>query len=81
MRWAMHPVTPMTTSGRSRFRALSCPTRPRTRCSACSRMAQVFTSTTSASSGEPTISYPSAARTPSMSSPSEMFIWHPYVST
>jgi hypothetical protein len=43
-------------------------------------MAQVFTRITSASSGEDDL-VPLPARMPSMSSPSEMFIWQPYVST
>ena len=47
MRWAMHPVTPMTRSGFSLRSPWSWATRPRTRCSACSLMAHVFTSTTS----------------------------------
>ena len=56
MRCAMQPVTPRIMSGRSRLSALSWPTRPRTRVSACSRIAQVLTSTTSAASGAVTIS-------------------------
>ena len=70
----MHPVTPMTMSGRSRLSPFSCATRPSTRFSACSRIAQVLISTTSASSGVATMTYPLLASTPSISSPSLMFI-------
>jgi hypothetical protein len=52
MRWAMHPVTPITRrSGPPSRNCWSCPTRPSTRCSAWSRIAQVLTRMTSASSG------------------------------
>ena len=75
MRCAMHPVTPM--SAPSRRYCCSCPTRPMTRCSAWSRMAQVFTRMTSASSGLSVATNPCSARMPAISSLSLMFIWQP----
>ena len=70
----MQPVTPSTSQGRSLLSPLSWPTRPSTRSSAFSRMAQVLTRITSASSGPSRISKPSLSSAPSMSSLSEMFI-------
>ncbi len=71
----MQPVTPSTAPGlRSRR---SSPRRPITRCSAFSRMAQVFTSTTSAPCGACTGSYPSERSLPYISSESLTFIWQP----
>ena len=76
----MHPVTPITTSGFVSRSCWSWPTRPITRCSAWSRMAQVFTRITSASSADAAGAYPCSARMPAISSLSLMFIWQPYVS-
>ena len=74
----MQPTTPSTVPGR--VNRCSSPTRPKTRCSALSRTAQVLTSSTSAPSGSSVATNPSRPSAPSMSDESATFIWQPYVS-
>ena len=75
--WAMQPSIPMRTPGSRSLCGNSWASRPTTRSSACSRIAQVFTRITSASDGDRTSAYPCRASWPSTSSLSARFIWQP----
>ena len=77
----MQPSTP-SCIGRARWRFSwrSSARRRRTFCSAFSRMAQVLSSTTSASAGSRVRPKPCPVSTDATTSESATFIWQPYVS-
>ena len=75
----MQPITPMTRSGRAFLRPFSAPSCEKTLSSAFSRIEQVLSRITSASSGLSQSSYWSALRSPATRSESYSFIWQPYV--
>jgi hypothetical protein len=79
--WARHPDTMIRRSGRSSLSGLRAPRVPYSLLSAFSRMQQVFSTTTSASSRLSVGSMPSASSNPAMRSESCSFIWHPKVRT
>ena len=69
----------MSASGRWAFTALSWPKAPYSLLSAFSRMQQVLSTMTSASSRTEARSYPSSSSNPAIRSESCTFIWHPKV--
>ena len=77
----MQPHRQMTCSGFSRFVWVSAPRLPNTRCSACSRTAQVFRMTRSASFGSSVKEKPISSSIPISFWPSATFCWQPKVST
>ena len=77
----MQPHTAMIWSGFAALVCVSAPTLPRTRCSACSRTAQVFRITKSAFALSSVKPKPISARYPRSFSLSASFCWQPKVST
>ena len=73
----MHPQTTISWSRLAFFVWLRAPTLPRTRISACSRTAQVFTTTMSASDSSSVKPNPISASMPRSLSLSASFCWHP----
>src|SRR5262245_36792460 len=79
--WARQPPTTICMSGRRCLSALSWPRLPYNLLSAFSRMQQVLSTTTSASSTLAAGRNPSASSRPAIRSESCSFIWHPKVRT
>ena len=79
--WAMQPHRAMTISGFSFFAWVRAPRLPNTRSSACSRTAQVFRMTRSASAGLSVKVKLIASSMPISFWPSATFCWQPKVST
>ena len=79
--WAMQPQRQMTCSGFSFLVWVKMPRFPNTRCSACSRMAQVLRMTRSASLASSVRVKPHSASIPMSFCPSATFCWQPKVST
>ena len=77
--WAAHPPTTSSRPARASLNLLSWPRFPYRRLSAFSRMVQVLTKTTSASSALAALTMPSASNNPATRSLSCSFIWQPKV--